>query len=101
VNTHLVNMLRAMKESYYIAIVTTASRKNTEDILNHFDLMYLFDFLVTQEDITKVKPDPQGFEIAMEHFGISPEHTIIFEDSEVGIEAAERSGATVFVADSF
>ena len=55
----------------------------------------------TQEDIHKPKPDPEGFLLAMEHFGVTPADSVIFEDSDVGIEAARASGAAVFVADRF
>ena len=37
----------------------------------------------------------------MKHFDISPENSIIFEDSEVGILAGERSGAKVFVVKGY
>lgn len=98
-NKHLFNVIKGLKDTYHLAVVTTASRQNTTDILRHFGYEDLFEFMVTQEDITKVKPDPQSFLLAMEHFGIGPDHTMIFEDSDVGIKAAEASGATVFVVD--
>lgn len=37
----------------------------------------------------------------MDYYQILKEDTIIFEDSDVGIEAAEKSGATVFVVRGF
>jgi beta-phosphoglucomutase len=92
-NRGLVEILLAMRGVYKIALVTTASRQNTEDILNQFELKKLFDLILTQDDIAKSKPDPEGFLKAMDFFGAAPEETIIFEDSEVGLEAAERSGA--------
>ena len=95
-NKHLFNIINRIREDYYIAIVTTASRKNTTEILERFGRLELFDYLVTQEDVTKVKPDPQGFLMAMEHFGLTPKETMIFEDSDVGTEAAQNAGATVF-----
>lgn len=100
-NAHLFEMIRTMGDTYHTAIVTTASRQNTMDILNHFGCASLFEYILTQEDITRVKPDPQGFLMAMEHFGIDAAHTVIFEDSPVGIQAARQSGATVLVAAQF
>lgn len=101
VNKHLFSMIEAMRDSYYTAVVTTASRKNVEDILGRFGVKDSFDYCITQEDIHKPKPNPEGFLLAMEHFGVTPEDTVIFEDSDVGIEAARASGAAVFVADRF
>ena len=53
----------------------------------------MFDLILTYDDITKSKPDPEGFLKAMEYFDAKSDETIIFEDSEVGLKAAEKSGA--------
>ena len=74
-------------------MVTTASKVNVEDILKTFGKLEVFDKKFTQEDFKKMKPDPEGYLKAMEYFGIKPENTIIFEDSESGLKAAESSGA--------
>lgn len=100
-NVHLFEIIRLIKNEYIIALVTTASRKNTEDILNHFEVLDLFDCLITQEDITKTKPDPEGFITTMKRFNIEPKETVIFEDSDVGILAAQRSGASVMTVNAF
>lgn len=98
-NRHLFEILKSMRKEYHTAIVTTASRQNVMDILRHFGYESLFEFMVTQEDIVKAKPDPQGFLMCMEHFGTDRDHTVIFEDSEVGIKAAKATGAAVFVVE--
>lgn len=100
-NVHLFQIVRAIKPMYHVAVVTTASRKNTEDILRYFGYQDLFEYIVTQEDITKPKPDPAGFYLAMEHFGANPENTVIFEDSDVGIQAARAAGAAVMAVNRF
>ena len=92
-NTGLVDIVRLMRTEYKTAVVTTASRENCYDILNRFGLVELFDLILTHDDITKSKPDPEGFLKAMQYFNVNPVETIIFEDSEVGLEAAARSGA--------
>ena len=40
-----------------------------------------------------MKPDPECYLTAMDYFKVKPEDTIIFEDSESGLKAAEASGA--------
>jgi len=92
-NIHLFSIINLMKEQYQIAIVTTASRVNTEDILYFFDAKDVFDFIITQEDVERTKPAPDGFIQAMNKADVSAEDTIIFEDSEAGLEAAAASGA--------
>ena len=92
-NKGLVDIIRLMKAEYKTAVVTTASKENCEDILEKFKLEKLFDLILTHDDISEVKPDPEGFLKAMRYFDATPEETIIFEDSEVGLLAAESSAA--------
>lgn len=99
-NKHLFQIIECMREKYYIAIVTTASRQNTMDVLESHGYKDFFDLIITQDNVTKMKPDPECYVKAMDHFGISPVNTVIFEDSDVGIRAAEASGASVFVVKS-
>ena len=101
VNRHLLRIIRALQDSYHTAVVTTASRENTCEILEYFGYAEMFELLVTQEDIRRTKPDPEGFIRAMKYFGMDARHTVIFEDSDVGIAAARASGADVFVVDTF
>ncbi|MBP5158515.1 MAG: HAD family phosphatase [Treponema sp.] len=100
-NTQLFNLIHLMKESYYIALVTTASRKNCREILAFHGREGDFDLILTAEDVERKKPDPQGFLMAMEHFNIGGADSLVFEDSAEGLAAAEASGATVFAARGF
>lgn len=100
-NTHLFDIIEGLQEQYYIALVTTASRKNCEDILRAYNRHSMFDLILSQEDVVHKKPNPEGFIKAMEYFRIEKCNTIIFEDSDVGVEAAEKSGANVFVVKGF
>ena len=100
-NTHLFRYIEKMREEYYIAIVTNASKKNTMEILKAYHCVDYFDLILTSEDILKVKPDPEGFLTAMSHFNMGPIDTVIFEDSTVGIEAAKATGSTVLAVEKF
>lgn len=92
-NDHLFTLIDLIRIEYVIALVTTASRKNVDDILKAFDVTDVFDIILTQEDVNRTKPNPECFLLAMKKSGVLKENTLIFEDSATGIEAAERSGA--------
>lgn len=96
-NKSLFSLMHALRATHYIALVTTATKSGVMAILERFRRMEDFDLILTQEDIPKNKPAPDGFLMAMEHFGVGPEPTIIFEDSESGIAAAKASGAAYLV----
>lgn len=101
INEHLFAMIRGIKEEYVLAVATTASRKNVCEILSCFAVQELFDFLITQEDVKKLKPNPECYLLAMRRAGIDAEHTVVFEDSAVGIAAAVASGASVIKVERF
>ena len=90
-NELLFLMIQEIKEKFYISIVTNASKKNVKDILEKFSVKNLFDLLITQEDVKNPKPSAEGFLKAMNYFNISKKNTIIFEDSEIGIQAANKA----------
>ncbi|WP_338960041.1 HAD-IA family hydrolase [Fusobacterium nucleatum] len=92
-NELLFFMIQEIKKEFYISLVTNASKKNVVDILEKFAVKDLFDLFVTQEDIKKPKPSAEGFLKAIDYFSILKKNTIIFEDSEIGIQAAIESGA--------
>lgn len=100
-NGHLFEIIECIRRRYFLALVTTASKKNCEEILAFHKKTDLFDLVLTAENVVKKKPDPEGFLKAMEHFNLRGEDTLIFEDSKEGLEAAEKTGATVFAARGF
>lgn len=75
------------------AIASTARRENLENALVHTSLANLFDLILAGEQVRNGKPDPEIYNTVMQHFGVSPAETLIFEDSDTGLLAAERSGA--------
>ena len=101
INDHLFKVLQALKKDHYIGLVTNASSENTQEILAYFQKKEVFDLILTQKDVSKPKPSPEGFLKAMDYFKIGPDKTIIFEDAHVGIEAARQTGATVLIVNQF
>lgn len=101
INQALVDIIKNREKGCRAVLVTTASKQNTYDILKQFGVFDIFDSILTHEDVTKSKPDPEGFLKAMSKYNVEAKDCTIFEDSSVGIEAAEKTGATVFVVKGF
>ena len=96
VNEKLIHIAKLLKaDGCKLAVVTTGSKVNTEEILDHFGYRDLFDLLVTQETVRAAKPAPDGYLYAMRYYGVSPEKCLIFEDSMVGIASAMPTNAGV------
>ncbi len=78
------------------AVVTSSNEKKMESLYRaHPNFKERFDFILTSEDFSKSKPDPECFIKGMEKMGVKPENTIVFEDSIHGLGAGRASGAYV------
>ncbi len=64
--------------------VTTGSKQNATEVLEHFGVRELFGLIVTGEDVEKQKPDPEGYCKAMAHFRVTPAETMILRILALG-----------------
>ncbi len=54
-----------------------------------------FDLIITSDDVTRPKPDPETFQLIMRRYNVDPREVLIFEDSFNGVMAGRLSGADV------
>ena len=89
--------LKTLKEKGIPTAIVTSSNDAKMKVL--FDSLPgfrdYFDVVVTDTDVTRSKPDPQGYMLAAERLGVPSEHCVVFEDSRAGLEAGRRAGGKV------
>ena len=84
------------KHGVQIALVTSSNDIKMSIVYRaHPEFRNYFDRILTANDFTRSKPDPECFLLGMEIFGTTPENTFVFEDSFHGLQAGMASGATV------
>lgn len=76
-------------------IATSNSRILTEAILKSHQVENYFSVMVTGDEITNGKPNPEVYLEAAKKLDIAPEHCLVFEDIPFGIMAGKRAGMTV------
>jgi HAD superfamily hydrolase (TIGR01509 family) len=74
------------------AVVSGSTRESVEASLRSLHLLDRFDTLVCAGDYKKAKPDPEAFLLAAEKLGVAPQACLVFEDTEMGIQAARAAG---------
>ncbi len=80
------------------AVVSGSRRNSVVGSLTTLNLLDRFDTLVCAEDYKNGKPAPDGFLLAASRLGIPPEECLVFEDTDLGIQAATAAGmASVLV----
>ncbi|MDE5594531.1 MAG: HAD family hydrolase [Muribaculaceae bacterium] len=78
------------------AIVTSSNEEKMNKLFaQHPEFEAYFEVVITDRQVTKSKPDPQGYLLAAEKLGCQPCDCYVFEDSLLGLEAGRRSGAKV------
>ncbi len=81
------------------ALVSSTPRSNIDLALDEIGLTGAFAAFVAEEDVTRGKPDPEGFLLAAARLGVDHARCVVVEDTPAGVEAARRAGArTVGVA---
>jgi HAD superfamily hydrolase (TIGR01509 family) len=84
------------KRGVRTAIVTSSNNIKMQHVREQLpELLANIDAVLTEEDVTKSKPDPQGYMLAAERLGCASEDCYVFEDSLAGLEAGRRSGSKV------
>lgn len=92
---HLILIFRLRELGVKVGVVTNSIRKSAEFMLNYAGILDYLDILITNEDVEKGKPSPEGYLKAMKELGAAPENTWVVEDGEYGAEAARSAGANV------
>jgi HAD superfamily hydrolase (TIGR01509 family) len=85
-----------------LAVVSGSRRDSVVGSLTATNLLDKFDTLVCAEDYQLGKPAPDAFLLAAQRLGVPPSQCLVFEDTELGIEAATAAGmASVKVPQPF
>ncbi len=85
-------MSRLHDVGFRLAIGSSAPGENIELCNRELGIETCLKAIVCGCDVTRGKPEPDGFLLAAERLGCPPEHCIVVEDAAAGIEAAHRAG---------
>ncbi len=92
----LVNFLTLLKNNgIKTAVATSAPVENLDFVMDALELRPFFDALLHEKLVTRPKPDPEIYQKAMAMLGVTPEESIVFEDSMTGVKAGRAAGARV------
>ena len=88
----VVEIARRCREAGPVAIASGGGRLMVERTLKQIGLGDFFPVVVAAEDTTRHKPEPDVFLEAARRLGVSPDICTVYEDTELGLEAARRAG---------
>jgi HAD superfamily hydrolase (TIGR01509 family) len=84
--------IRAEHGRIPFAVVSGSTKESVVASLVSLKLLDRFDTFVCAGDYKKSKPDPEALLLAAARLGVAPEDCLVFEDTEMGIQAANAAG---------
>ena len=97
---HQFALNRLKTEGYSIAVCSNSVRATLETMMKLAALDVYIDLLVSNEDVSAPKPDPEMYNTAIKKLKRKPDECLILEDNEHGLQAAQASGAHVLAVNS-
>ena len=89
------DFVRSAAGRFQLALCTSGSRRSVEAALVRVELAGCFDPVLTAEDVTRSKPDPEIFLSALDRTGAAAADALVFEDADSGVAAAKAAGIDV------
>lgn len=90
-------MKEAMDAGLKIAVCTTSNEKAAKAVTEKVLSDIKFDIVLAGDVVSKKKPDPEIYNLALSKLGLQPDEVIVFEDSRNGVLAAKAAGLNVVV----
>lgn len=90
-------MEQAQHAGIKMAIGSAAIMFNIDFVLDNLNIRHYFDALISADDVSTSKPDPETFLTCAAKLNISPPDCVVFEDAPKGVEAALNAGMKVVV----
>ena len=88
----VVDFLRSVAGRFPVSVASGGDYLTIKRTLELIGVLELVPVIVTAADVRFGKPAPDLFLLAAERMGVAPSECLVFEDSPLGIEAAERAG---------
>jgi beta-phosphoglucomutase-like phosphatase (HAD superfamily)/dTDP-glucose pyrophosphorylase len=82
-------------QGHQLACCSNSIRKTIVIALTKLNILDQFDLILSNEDVNQSKPHPEIYLKAAQHFGVTPQECLVFEDSVVGRSAAQDAGCQV------
>lgn len=93
---HNVELLReARRQECKTALVTMSTCTQATRVLKIIDLLGEFDFVATRDDVSRGKPDPEIYHLALEELQVEATQSLAIEDSPSGVQAGISAGLQV------
>ena len=97
---HRFALSRLKAKGYRMAVCSNSIRASVNLMMSLAQLDEYLDLQLSNEDVSRSKPDPEIYQAAMRRLEVEPSECLIVEDNDHGIQAARASGGHVLIVGS-
>jgi HAD superfamily hydrolase (TIGR01509 family) len=87
-----LELLKSLDQRMKMALASMNNGRVIHGLLRAMEIKRYFDAVVTVDDVLRSKPDPEIFQKCAQHLAVSPEESVVVEDSIFGVQAAKTAG---------
>jgi HAD superfamily hydrolase (TIGR01509 family) len=87
-----LELLKSLDQRMKMALASMNNGRVIHGLLRAMEIRQYFDVVVTVDDVLRSKPDPEIFQRCAQHLAVSPEESVVVEDSIFGVQAAKTAG---------
>jgi HAD superfamily hydrolase (TIGR01509 family) len=88
-------MTEAMEKGLILGVCTTSNEKAANAVANNILKDIKFEFVLAGDVVSKKKPDPEIYLLALEKTGLKPAECVVIEDSRNGVLAAKAANMNI------
>ena len=95
----LVELLKSLTDRL-LGVVTSSNQTEIQPILLNTGVLESLTIVIYGNNVRNYKPHPEPYLLAVQGLGVDPRETLVFEDSEAGMQSARKAGCRVVRVDS-
>lgn len=97
---HEYALSKLKDEGYCMAVCSNSIATTVDLMLKRASITPYIEFALSNEDVQNFKPHPEIYQKAIDRLGVKPQNSLILEDNEHGIQAAQDSGAHLMLVNT-
>jgi HAD superfamily hydrolase (TIGR01509 family) len=88
----IVSLIKRLHKSFVTALTSSSSKMEIDLVLKELDIFDYFKVIVSANDVSRGKPDPEPYLITASKLNVKPAECVVIEDSKSGIVSAKEAG---------
>ena len=87
----VIDLIHSLAKDFVLALTSSSSGDEVDLITKELGINHKFKVIISANDVTKSKPDPEPYLITVQKLGLKPQECVVIEDSRSGVSSAKAA----------